>query len=260
MLKPGFLYKLPHDIHRNIFAKLYRRKYKRRQQKRKRDTKDGFSYKPFDLSQSIFIHIPKTAGRSICTTLYGNLAGGHATVAEYQFIFSSQDYNNYFKFTFVRNPWDRAFSAYNFLKRGGVDENDKLWAPNIACYKTFDAFIKEGFRTPIMQHKLHFISQHKFLSMPHQKISLVDFVGYYENLEEDFEVIKDRLQLDANVKLKHINKTSEEKKLDYKNFYTEETRKIVQNVYQKDIDLFGYNFDSSSILQKNKQLKANILI
>lgn len=249
MFKPEALYALPHDIHRNIFSIIYRRKFKRRKRKRERNTKDGFSYKPFDQTQSIFIHIPKTAGRSICSSLYGNLAGGHATLAEYQFIFNSTDYNKYFKFTFVRNPWDRVFSAYNFLRKGGVTEQDKAWVSNISHYKNFDTFVREGLHTPLMREKLHFLPQYKFLTIPRQNTSMIDFIGYYENLKDDFEIIKNKLHLKTSATLKHINRTSTDKKLNYQDFYTSLTRDIIREVYQEDIELFGYNFDNSSIPQ-----------
>jgi hypothetical protein len=75
----------------------------------------------------------------------------------------------------------------------------------------------------------------------------VDFVGLYENLAEDFNYIKNRL--DISVNLKHQNKGTNRRK-DYRTYYTDETREIVANVYQKDIEIFGYDFDNSSLAEQ----------
>lgn len=88
---------------------------------------NNYSYKPLDNLKCIFVHIPKTAGISISRSIFGNLGGGHTKIRDYELIFSAKDFNNYFKFTFVRNPWDRIFSAYRFLKNGGINEEDNLF-------------------------------------------------------------------------------------------------------------------------------------
>ena len=111
LLRPRFLYLLPYDLRRNIYARLKRAKFDRLQQKRRTVFDDGYSYEPYDRYRCIFVHIPKAAGMSVCRSLFGNLAGGHATLADYQIIFARAEFERYFKFTFVRNPWDRFVSG-----------------------------------------------------------------------------------------------------------------------------------------------------
>lgn len=250
LLRPNALFALPYDLRRGLYAKLKFRKFRRLQEKRRLQTDDGYTYKPYDDNRCIFVHIPKAAGMSICRSLFGNLAGGHAPLADYQIIFSREEYQGYFKFSFVRNPWDRVFSAYNFLKSGGANEFDRQWAHYIARYETFDDFIRRGLRTPRMRRKLHFLPQGRFLNVPFNPEDSVDFLGYFENIQQDFETIKRRLNLPHNPVLKHVNRTEATQKQDYRDFYTDETREIVRRFYQQDIEQLGYNFDNSSLPQQ----------
>ena len=60
--------------------------------------------------------------------------------------------------------------------------------------------------------------------------------------------IKNKLALDFAANLIHENKTeSSSRKIDYRDFYTDKTRNIVYEVYKRDIDLLGYDFDNSSL-------------
>lgn len=260
LLRPRFLFALPYDLRRDLYSRLKKTKFERLQQKRGHLQEDGYTYKPYDDYRCIFVHIPKAAGMSICRSLFGNLAGGHATLADYQIIFSRQEFNDYFKFTFVRNPWDRVFSAYSFLKKGGATEYDREWAPKLARYETFVDFVKNGLHTPCMVKKLHFRPQHWFLDVPCNPDVSVDFIGYFENIQQDFEFIKRRLRLDHDPVLKHENPTSRETNLDYRDFYTDETRDIVGQFYREDIERYGYDFDNaglSSVLQQRDRRLAD---
>ena len=88
----------------------------------------------------LFIHIPKTAGTSISQALFGS-DFGHCTVDHYE-IFSPKRFHNYFKFAFVRNPWDRFLSAYKFLNKGGMYSVDKNWADiHFSEFNDFDQFV-----------------------------------------------------------------------------------------------------------------------
>lgn len=250
MLKDLILYSFPHDTRRALFSKLKPQKFEDMQYMRSIDTKDSFasSYKPFDRHRCIFVHIPKTAGVSICRALFGNLAGAHIPLARYQLVFSKKEFNSYFKFTFVRNPWDRVFSAYNFLKKGGLLEVDRSWAEvEIAPYQNFDDFIKTGLHRPSIQEWKHFKPQSHFLLVPGSRKLQVDFLGFFENIQNDFQYVATELGLGDSAVLRHENATNPSKKLDYRDFYTDKTRDIVAEIYKIDIDNFGYEFNNSSL-------------
>ncbi len=199
--------------------------------------KGDFSLRGFDKRKAIFVHIPKAAGTSVALSIYGELPY-HYKAIDYYVIFGRKTFNDYFKFCFVRNPWDRLYSAYRFLIKGGWDENDKAWAlKNIAEYKSFDEFVK-GWLTPENLYSyMHFIPQYEFVC-DHRKRILVDYIGYFETINEDFDTICGILNIPA--KLEHTNKSTE---LDYKAHYNEETIDIVAKLYQQDIDMFGYSFN-----------------
>lgn len=218
------------------------------QDKRSIDTDKGYSYKPFDQYQCIFVHIPKTAGVSISRTLFGNLCGGHDSIKRYQLVFSKREFDSYFKFTVVRNPWSRIFSTYNFLRRGGMTERDRKWAAeNIVPYRDFGDFITRWLKRSNIHQYIHFVPQHEFLRVPHNQHLAVDFVGVFENIQDDFQRITNRLFANTNLTLRHEITTASNHKLDYCDFYTNETRDIVADVYKEDVELFGYNFDNSSL-------------
>ncbi len=240
---------LPHDMRRFLYSKFRKPHFKSMQKMRSVDAIGKTNtYKPFDEYQCIFVRIPKSASMSITTALFGNISGGHNSIRDYQLIFSKKDFDNYFKFTFVRNPWDRVFSAYNFLKKGGINEFDKKWASeNLVSIRSFEDFILRCLPKSSIQQHIHFIPQYHFLISYDNKKILIDFLGFFENIENDFNYVKKKLSKDGCI-LEHINKTnSNDKKLDYEEFYTEKMQDIVANVYKKDIELFGYNFDNSSL-------------
>ncbi|WP_448570995.1 sulfotransferase family 2 domain-containing protein [Trichothermofontia sp.] len=136
---------LSHDQRRAAFAAQYPQEFKQAQELRNTKTPNGFSYKPFDDHRCIFFHIPKAAGISVAKSLFGSLGGGHVTAQRVVIIFSQHEFESYFKFTFVRNPWDRLLSAYNYIKAGGLLNVDRKWAvENIVPYKTFESFVLKG--------------------------------------------------------------------------------------------------------------------
>ena len=84
--------------------------------------------------------------------------------------------------------------------------------------------------------------QYKFVCEPRSQTPKVDFVGYFECLNEDFAHVQKRLGNHAS--LQHLNKTDGAKK-DYRDYYTDATKKIVADIYQEDIRIFEYDFDNS---------------
>ena len=236
---------------------LQRNNYISLQNRRKEITKDGFTFKSFDETKSIFVHIPKCAGSSISNHLYGNRAGGHMTINDYALVFPPKDINSYFKFTVVRNPWDRVVSAYHFLSNGGMNDTDKRWAEdNIGEYKDFQSFVKGWLNIDNIFKYHHFRPQYLYFMGDNEKLK-IDYFAFLENIDDDFEVICKKIGFKSILEQKNqsIHK-------DYKDYFDEETKLIVATVYEKDIGLLGYSFDNSSIpkqiKERNKLVISNL--
>ena len=73
----------------------------------------------FEKMKCIFVHIPKTGGVSIGDALFENGSPGHRDVTRYRKIFGRKFWS-YYKFAFVRNPFTRLISTYEYLKGGGI--------------------------------------------------------------------------------------------------------------------------------------------
>ena len=191
----------------------------------------------FYKSKTIFIHIPKTAGVSLAKAIYGDVSlEGHRS-----FYFNSIALNTksekYFSFTFVRNPFDRLYSAYKFLSKGGINYLDKLaFQTHLSEFKDFEDFILNGLNKKLIYEITHFIPQHEYLCDNKGNI-LVDFIGRFENLDKDILLLSKKLKKDINLSHHNFNR-----KLDYKKVYTDEMISKVHQIYKKDIDIFKYNF------------------
>ncbi len=228
--------RLPHDFRRGIFCCIYPQSCKRMQVLAR--TKGDYGFAVFRQYKCIFVHIPKTAGVAISSALFdGALGGGHRTIRYYQMVYKQKEFDSFFKFSFVRNPWARLYSAYNFLKKGGMDEYDRKWASeNLAQYKDFNDFVCGWLSEENIFKKYHFFPQSYFLCDFKGKI-LVDFVGRFESINKDFEYICNKI--DKNATLLPIN-VSEHK--DYRVVYNDDSRKVVARLYAEDIEYFGYSF------------------
>jgi hypothetical protein len=143
----------------------------------------------------------------------------------------------YFKFAFVRNPWDRLVSTFFFLKRGGMDEVDRAWAAqNLAVYPDFGNFVRNWLTPENAMSFPHFRPQCFFVADEAGKV-MVDFLGRYETLAKDFAEVTCRLG--RNCGLPVVNKGEH---APFTAYYDDETREIVARVYSRDINLFSYSF------------------
>lgn len=185
------------------------------------------------IQKFIFIHINKNAGTSIEKTvgLYFK-ENKHKTALEKIQKIGLNRWKKKFTFTIVRNPWDRTVSLYSYrvktnqtaLKSNPVDFKD--WVKLTYLHK--DPFY---FDSPKM-----FMPQLDWITNKDGDI-LVDFIGRFEKLNEDFDVICHHLG--RNLKLPHVNSSSQK---DYKIYYDDETINIISSFFKKDIDCFDYKF------------------
>ncbi|RJR39511.1 MAG: hypothetical protein C4576_21430 [Desulfobacteraceae bacterium] len=237
----SLLWHFGYERRRALFRILFPGAHKHLQAMRNIDTEKGRSLKPFDNRRCIFVHITKCAGISIAMTLFGNLGGGHLRIPHYQLIFEESEFEEYFKFTFVRNPWDRLLSAFLFLKNGGANKADREWAQNnLSRFEDFDTFVVKWVNSKSVHTWKHFVPQYKFLCAPGSRSPCVDFIGRFENLNGDFDHVGKKLGCHST--LRHLNRSGGEKR-DFRDYYTDETMEIVADVYHEDICMFGYGFE-----------------
>lgn len=185
---------------------------------------------------ALFIHIPKTAGTSVTQALFSEWP--HAS-APY-FLFERRDkaaFDSYFRFAFVRNPWDRLVSAYYYLRRSDLSPPDLAWVrAHMGEIGTFDHFVRHWLNEDRMWAHEVFAPQHFFVVDSAGQVR-VDFIGRFENLHSDFRTICERLGV--AVDLPRLNESVHPH---FSACYDNETREIVAKLYARDIQLFAYEF------------------
>lgn len=189
----------------------------------------------------IFVHIPKTGGVSIERSLSPHIdyclhIGAHKNIHEHREGLPRYDFDKFFKFCFVRNPWDRAFSLYSFWRNQKSSDKFYEWDSkqvNVCKRLKFKEFllrIKQGM--PTLCRRPHVKSQYSFTKG-------VDFIGRFENIDEDYSKVRDALNLPP-LKLPHLNKSQHKH---YSRAYDEESIQLVNDIYKKDIAEFNYFFE-----------------
>tara|TARA_B100000900_G_scaffold378936_1_gene363459 strand:- start:12285 stop:12950 length:666 start_codon:yes stop_codon:yes gene_type:complete len=199
-------------------------------------SREGTLINAFNKSNTIFIHIPKTAGISLVNAVYGDVSNeGHRKVDFYKKIFK-KNFNNFFLFSFVRNPYERLYSAYKFLQSGGMNIHDQnAFKKYLISYNNFEDFIYNGLTKQIVNEIIHFRLQSEFICNDYGEI-IVDFVGKYETIEKDISQLSNLINKD--ISLPYLNRGKEKKS--YDKIYTDEMKEIVYRIYRKDFEIFNY--------------------
>jgi len=187
--------------------------------------------------QAIFIHLPKTAGSSISKGL-GLSTSRHVPAADYRKT-NPAKFARFFKFAFVRNPYDRLVSSYAFLMGGGMNSDDALFAEaHVRPYDNFEHFIMEGLsHQSEIQAWVHFRPQVAFVCDAAGR-NLMDFTGRFERLTADYDHISKRLGQPRDLPV-----TNTSRRGDYREAYTPATIDIVRRLYTSDLENFEYGFD-----------------
>jgi hypothetical protein len=143
------------------------------------------------------------------------------------------NYKNYFKFAFVRNPFDRLVSCYHDkVLVGGIDFGTST--------NSFSDFAAEIASIPDKHSNIHFKSQHKFITDRNGNL-LTDYIGKFENLEQEYQKICTRMGVKNQTDLQWQNKSMRSRK-DYRKFYDERSKNLIMKRYEKDLKLFAYEF------------------
>ncbi len=216
----------------------------------------------------IFIHIPKTAGLSISSsfeaynyryTLVNRIKSNlgifpsvynesfrnekfhvsrHLTAEhirdQLNALTGNDDlFNSYFRFSFVRNPYDILISGYEYVKASANENHPGYRDKNFVWMRTkFTTF-----RDYVLKFRFHHFPDFQYAYLYDSKgTCLIDYVGKVEDLHRDVLNISEKLKIPVP-KVPYLNQTDRKPKEDY---FTEEILSKVNDFYSRDFELFNY--------------------
>jgi hypothetical protein len=199
----------------------------------------------------IFIHIPKTGGVSISdviwpgerteSDLWAGLVskyhnkyqtGGlqHLLARQIRQEVGSRIFQDYFKFAFVRNPWDKAVSQFSYM----AQRPDLCELIGMTATTTFCEYLK------LIQSREHvqWKSQVQFLRDEDGR-NLVDFIGRFENIRNDAQVVFERI----GVHCEELPRRNASGHRPFREYFDNETQAMLGELYAEDVKAFGYRFE-----------------
>lgn len=207
----------------------------------------------------LFIHVYKVAGTSVTTALQpyalqpkkllvnrvlgkiNRLLGTRLCIPHHRYrVFRNHPraldmknllpagvFDSCFKFAFVRNPWDWQVSLYYYMLKNAEHFQHEL----VKKMSGFDEYLDWRVNSQIGLQKDFLVDQNGTM--------LMDYVGRFETLNEDFKQVCRKLNL--NLELPYLNQSGHR---DYRSYYTPRTRDLIATHFRPDIEMFGYSFDS----------------
>lgn len=157
----------------------------------------------------------------------------HATALSTQKEFGDLIFQSYFKFAFVRNPWDWQVSMYHFI----LKETAHIHHQRVKAMSGFAEYVRWMIheKKPFARGATRF--QKEMLCNEKGEV-MVDFVGRFENLSDDFSYVCEYLGFEST--MPYLNKSAHSS---YQSYYDRETRDLIAEYCQEDIALFGYDFE-----------------
>ncbi len=203
-----------------------------------------------DQKQFIFVHVEKAAGTSITSALepysiksptskWASLLRAfnlpkdhrrykflmHGGLTEAQKTMPKALFDQYYKFAFVRNPWDRLVSEYN----AAIKKNRRHRHRRIKAMADFSEYVEYEIKRDKLAQLPKLLNQQGDIG--------VDFVGRFENLYEDFSQVCAHLGVEVT-----LQKLNAFKHPTYRDYYTEHTQARVRAHWSDDIETFNYKF------------------
>ncbi len=197
------------------------------------------------------IHVPRTAGTSLTSAIYGHFLG-HFSITSLLAV-APIAVLALPRFAIVRNPWDRLVSAWSFARQGygngeatdtgpSPSSRDLVRIRHPELYRgpdfaTFDSFVLEWFaHRDVRRLDGVFKPQTDYVlaadgSMP------FNHLGRIEKLDETIGWLSS--QLGRTIALPRFNSSDRD---EYRQYYTAQTRDLVARIYARDIAAFGYTF------------------
>lgn len=214
----------------------------------------------FDAPKLVYLPIPKAA----CTSIKAALAKACDIVfAKNQSVHThpgmhkqegrlNAAQSGYYKFSFVRNPFERLVSCYRqkiiFIpSRDHPKPLYEYYFFSLPAHISFADFVERVAKIPDPLADNHFKSQYALLYS--EERLQVDYVGKMENLDNEWKQIAEKYQLDPNLIQSNVTKDRQGCHSDYRLYYTEPLAKLVYERYRQDVETFGYERDYEHLLE-----------
>jgi len=179
----------------------------------------------------VWFRVAKVGTRTIFDVLQKanlSLDAEHAMSCHYPI----NDYKNYFKFAFIRNPWDRLVSCW---KNKVIDENHFHFSQEeLLKMQKFENFVNFVSEQNISKCNHHLRLQSKLIDMNN-----LDYLGRFENFREHLKGIMKIIGI-PDIKISRINESKDRN--GYMSYYDEQLIQKVAEIYSRDINLFSYDF------------------
>lgn len=208
-------------------------------------------------ANALYVWIPKTAGTTLNSVLAdqggqtllsasdaeryfrnrGIVTFGHMSVRHLRAagIITERFYSSSWKFAFVRNPFDRAVSLFEYLRAIGT-------LPPLTSFSLFCKYINE--------HAYERIGafNHVGLNQLNPQLAWItndagevftDYIGRFENFENDIRVVFDALRIPVvKQRVTHANRSTRHPTQSY---YGDAEVQIIRDAYECDFEAFGYS-------------------
>jgi hypothetical protein len=213
--------------------------------------------------KGVFVHVHKCGGHTIkvllfaqngqarradcytlCGPLYANRDNYHPAHR-----WEIEDWDERWKFTIIRNPFDRLVSAWRFACRP------------IAALKgqpkfdgSFEEFVRIAFDPTLPAHVHGFTPDMRMYIKTHTAplvsegyyLPLMDFIGRYENYQQDVEYIMRELGHPNPSRIIHTHKMRDRETPHYSTYYDSMTRELAERHYWADCEVYGYRFEEAA--------------
>ena len=201
------------------------------------------------LHKFVFVAIPKTGTHSVRRALrehmgpqdmeqvglfvqrslpvpdLARIGHGHISLSQLRPHVKPEEFAAFFKFAFVRNPFDRFVSYSSFITRevGHFDRDPQ-------------AVMRHFLANPPMDHIL-FRPQHEFITDEQGQL-LTDYVGRVEQMQQSYDEICARI----GIPTEPLDQVNSSRRGTYRDYYDEALIEGVAKLYARDLELFGYEF------------------
>jgi hypothetical protein len=193
----------------------------------------------------VFIHIYKVAGTSVRSALrpYADVTfrritprrilyvmglasapADHATARDVRAYWLNDDrFVRYFKFAFVRNPWDWQVSLYHYITSHKLHPQHR----RLCALGSFEKYIMSLNEESVQTQRSFLVDESGEL--------LVDYIGKFETIEADFNLVCEKLGVDTVLPQKNVTRRG-----DFVDYYCDRTSSKIEHLFRDDIKMFDY--------------------